>query len=125
MKIKPLDMDRNQKKGIALQIDDTINTMQLRLQLNQQAINTQLNRSTYIDDGMDFIHAITDKKHQANLVIEECKLTIDKLLLLKKSLAHLTCIKAARLLKTYENYSLENFQHQLTVQIESRTRKSQ
>ena len=118
-------MDRNQKKGIAIQIEDTINTMQLRLQLNQQAINTQLNRSAFIDDGLDFIHAITDKKHQANLVIEDCKVTIDKLLLLKKSLAQLTCIKAARLLKNYEKYSLENFQQQLTIQIESRSQKSQ
>ena len=73
-------MNRNQKKGIALQIDDTIDTMTLRLQLNQQAIKTQLNRSTYVDDGLDFIHAITDKKHEAHLVIEECKLTIEKLL---------------------------------------------
>jgi len=118
-------MDRNQKKGIALQIDDTINTMQLRLQLNQQAINTQRNRSNYIDDGLDFIHAITDKKHQAKLVIEECKMTIDKLLLLKKSLAQLTCLKAARLLKNHKDYSLESFRQQLAVQIEARPRKAQ
>ena len=117
-------MNRNQKKGIALQIDDTIDTMTLRLQLNQQAIKTQLNRSTYVDDGLDFIHAITDKKHEAHLVIEECKLTIEKLLLLKKSLTELTCLKAARLLKNHEKYSLENFSNQIKLQIESCPRKT-
>ena len=114
-------MNKNQKKGIALQIDDTINTMQLRLQLNQQAINTQSNKTTYMDDGLDFIHAITNKKHQANNVIEECKLTIAKLLLLKKSLPQLSCIKAARLLKNYEKYSLENLQQLISKPQESRS----
>lgn len=118
-------MDTNQKKGIALQIDDTINTMQLRLQLNRQAINTQLNRSAYDNDGLDFIRAITDKKHQANLVIKECKVTIEKLLLLKKSLPKLSCIKAARLLKNYDNFSKENFTQQINIQIESRPQKAQ
>ena len=118
-------MDINQRKGIALQIDDTINTMQLRLQLNQQAINTQLNRSAYDNDGLDFIHAITDKKHQANLVIKECEATIEKLLLLKNSLSKLSCIKAARLLKNYEKYSRDNFAQQINIQIESRPRKAQ
>ena len=117
-------MNSNQKKGIALQIDDTINTMQLRLQLNQQAINTQLNKTTYTDDGLDFIHAITNKKQQANQVIAECKLTIEKLLLLKNSLPKLSCLKAARLLKNYEKYSVEILQQQITAQIESRSQNT-
>ena len=124
VKIKPLNMNSNQQKGIALQIEENINTMQLRLQLNQQAINTQLNKTTYVDDGLDFIHAITNKKHQANQVIAECKITIEKLLLLKKSLPKLSCLKAARLLKNHEKYSLESLQQQITIQIKSRSQKT-
>ena len=75
-------MIENLKKGILLKIGDTLETLQLRLMLNQETIVNEENISPTLKEAIDLYKSVAQQNQQAHRVIQECEDTIEKLLLL-------------------------------------------
>jgi hypothetical protein len=106
------------KKGILLRIGDTLETLQLRLMLNQETIVNEENISPTLKEAIDFYKSITQQNQQANQVIQECEDTIEKLLLLKKHSPDLSIDSMVKLYNNYEAFPKAAFQKELSNNIE-------
>jgi hypothetical protein len=112
------NMIENLKKGILLRIGDTLETLQLRLMLNQETIVNEENISPTLKEAIDFYKSITQQNQQANQVIQECEDTIEKLLLLKKHSPDLSIDSMVKLYNNYEAFPKAAFQKELSNNIE-------
>lgn len=110
-------MTENLKKGILLKIDDTLETLQLRLLLNQETIVSEEQMNPSLRDAIDYYQSITKQNKQATNVIQECQDTIEKLLLLKKYATDLSIDAIVNLHNNYEAFSKVSFQQKLWEKI--------
>ena len=106
-------MTDNLKKGILLKIEDTLETLQLRLFLNKETIVNEENLTPTLKDAIDFYKSISLQNQQAHLVIKECEDTIEKLLLLKKYFSDLPLDAAVHLYSSYEGSPMPAFQQRV------------
>jgi len=106
-------MTDNLKKGILLKIEDTLETLQLRLFLNKETIVNEENLTPTLKDAIDFYQSISFQNQQAHLVIKECEDTIEKLLLLKKYFSDLSLDAAIHLYNNYEGAPMPAFQQRV------------
>jgi len=112
-------MTENLKKGILLKIEDTLETLQLRLMLNRETIVNEEEDSS-LQEALDLYRKVTQQNKQANLVIKECEETIEKLLLLKKYNPDLSIDSFVVLYNNYEGLSINQFQHKLMAKLGKR-----
>ena len=106
-------MTNKLKKGILLKIDDKLETLQLRLMLNQETITQKENLSSTLQEAITFYQSITQQNQQAHGVIKECNDTIQKLLLLKKHSSNLSIDNMINLYNNYEKISIDSFEKTL------------
>ncbi len=106
-------MTDNLKQGILLRIEDTLETLNLRLLLNKETIVTEENLTPTLKDAIDFYRNISQQNQQAHLVIKECEDTIEKLLLLKKYFSDLSLDAAIHLYNNYEGSPMPAFQQRV------------
>ena len=120
LNIHALNMIENLKKGILLQIEETIETLQLRMMLNQQTIHKEIARLPELKEAYEYSKSILVQNQQATDVIKECETAIDKLTLLKKHLPDLPFDSTVSFLNNYEYYTLEKFNTSLHLIINER-----
>lgn len=113
-------MTDNLKKGILLKIEDTLETLQLRLMLNKETIITDERVSPTLKEAIDFYQSVAKQNQQANLVIKECEDTIEKLLLLKKYTSDLSINAIVSLYNNSKGFSVTDFQRQLMEKLGAR-----
>jgi len=108
-------MTDNLKQGILLRIEDTLETLNLRLSLNKETIviEEKENLTPTLKDAIDFYRNISQQNQQAHLVIKECEDTIEKLLLLKKYFSDLSLDAAIHLYNNYEGSPMPAFQQRV------------
>ena len=106
-------MTDNLKKGILLKIEDTLETLQLRLFLNKETIVNEENLTPTLKEAIDFYQSISLQNQQAHLVIKECEDTIEKLVLLKKYFSDLSLDAAIHLYNNYEGSPMPAFQQRV------------
>lgn len=113
-------MTENLKKGILVKIEDTLETLQLRLMLNRETIVNEQTDSPSLKEALDLYRKVTQQNQQASLVIKECEETIEKLLLLKKYNSDLSIDSFIVLYNNYEGLSKNQFQQKLTEKLGKR-----
>jgi len=106
-------MTDNLKQGILLKIEDTLETLNLRLLLNKETIIVEDNLTPTLRGAIDFYRKISKQNQQAHLVIKECEDTIEKLLLLKKYFSDLSLDAAVHLYNNYEGSPMPAFQQRV------------
>lgn len=106
-------MTDNLKQGILLKIEDTLETLQLRVVLNKETIINEEKISPTLKEAMDYYRNITAQNQEANLAIKECEDTIEKLLLLKKYFPDLSLDAIVNLHTNYESFSMTAFQQKV------------
>lgn len=108
------------KKGILLKIDDTLETLQLRLMLNKDTIVSEQNESTALREAIELYRSIAQQNQEAHLAIKECEESIAKLLLLKKYTADLSLDAIVSLYNNSKVLSMPEFQRNLTDKLSVR-----
>jgi len=106
-------MTDNLRKGILLKIDDTLETLKLRLMLNKETIIPEDSTSASLQEAIQYYQEIATQNQQAQNVIQECENTIDKLLLLKKQSSVLSLDAIIHFYNNYKEIHLVDFQKQL------------
>ena len=115
-------MNKDLKKGILLKINDTLDTLQLRLTLNKETIILQEQVDPTLKEAVEFYQNIALQNEQAKKVIKECEETIEKLQLLKNHFADLSLDAIVNLYHNYEAFTMATFQQKLmnTLQLTHR-----
>ena len=115
-------MTEDLKKGILIKINDTLETLKLRLMLNKETIVLEKNEDKHLKEAIEFYQNIALQNKQAKSVIQECELTINKLELLKKHLTDLSLDAILHFYHNYETVTMATFKKQLNLQISTAER---
>ena len=109
------------KRSVQLQIEDTIETLQLRILLNQQSLGEEIPAMSELNEAIRYYKTVKTNEGEAEEVIEECNNAISKLKILRDFLPRIPLGAAVSLFNNYERYGLEGFQQQLNGQMNRQT----